>query len=143
MACPLSDICSQATQTAPRSPLSMPHFSLMLPVSSENQTRKEQDNPGGRLTCLPFPNSSREAALWVMVDFGLCSLAVGLQISPHGQEAGIQALDRLRLVTMTSPGPRVPDRLLPVTDCGSGLRGSLRLRVTSTFGRVTVLVLNH
>ena len=78
-----------------------------------------------------------------MVDFGLCSLAVGLQISPHGQEAGIQALDRLRLVTMTSPGPRVPDRLLPVTDCGSGLRGSLRLRVTSTFGRVTVLVLNH
>ena len=79
--------------------MSMPHFSLMLSVSSENQTRKEQDDPGGRLTCLPSLNSSREAALWVMVGFGVCSLAVGLQIGPHGQEAGTQALGRLRLVT--------------------------------------------
>lgn len=71
----------------------------MLSVSSENQTRKEQDNPGGRLTCLPFPNSSREAALLVMVDFGVCSLAAGLQIGPQGQEAGTQTLDRLHLVT--------------------------------------------
>ena len=38
---------------------------------------------------------------------------------------GTQALDRLISVTPMSPGPRVPDGLPPVIDCGSGLRGSL------------------
>ena len=124
MTCLLSDIWSQARQTAPRiSLVRAPFFSLMLSASCENQTRKEQDDPGGRLACLPFPILAEKllSGSWLT----LCSLAVGFQISPHGQEAGTQALDRLRLVTVTSPGPWVPDRLPAVTDCGSGLRGSL------------------
>lgn len=58
--------------------------SLTLSAYSENQARKEQDGPG-RLTPSPPPNSSR--AVGPSVYFGVCSLAVGLRISPHGQEA--------------------------------------------------------